>query len=99
VVSYKTGQKNQAHTTVKKLSDLMRLLMPAQVLLSERLQFLFPIVRRYQPDSPDQLSYYHESGKYSPDLCDVIIQMLPLLDTSEIMAYTGASKSTIERVA
>ncbi|KAG1843120.1 hypothetical protein DFJ58DRAFT_844432 [Suillus subalutaceus] len=37
--------------------------------------------------------------KSSQELCEIIIRMLPLLDTSKIMAYTGASKSTIEKIA
>ena len=36
--------------------------------------------------------------KLSEDLCNVIIRMLPVLDISDIAAYTGVSKSRIQRV-
>jgi transposase len=36
--------------------------------------------------------------KISEDLCNVITRMLPVLDISDIQAYTGVSKSQIQRV-
>jgi hypothetical protein len=36
--------------------------------------------------------------KLSEDLYNVIIRMLPVLDVSDIEAYTGVSKSRIQRV-
>ncbi|KAG2116975.1 hypothetical protein DEU56DRAFT_761430 [Suillus clintonianus] len=36
---------------------------------------------------------------FSQDVCEIIVRMLPLLDTSEIMAYTGASKTAIQQIA
>jgi hypothetical protein len=91
VQATKLIRKIERRWPAKKLSDLVKLV----VTCPQSQQSTTTVFLRQTSLLPPTM----KGHKSSQELCEIIIRMLPLLDTSKIMAYTGASKSTIEKIA
>ncbi|KAG2351914.1 hypothetical protein BDR07DRAFT_1440887 [Suillus spraguei] len=91
VQATKLIRKIERRRPAKTTSDSVKLVVTCSQSQQSTTTLFYPVKRLPYPTMKGHTS--------SQELCEIIIRMLPLLDTSEIMAYTGASKSTIERIA